>query len=262
VLGVGPAATRFLLLAVAAAFVAFADGSSFAAPMMPRAAERGVGQAVAMRSASPGAVPTLGRKWAPFQAGYGEVKPSKINNGGDPTGLVWRVRWTGWGQQRATARGIGYFLWPGLGVADGTSAARAVVIAYDLGSCRSQLAYRKIEWFFPKCGGVFIPEGFTNICTGGGGRERSPRECGRVAVRSPAGQASHIEALGVTCQRARALVANSPSVRYLHRGGRFRYAGLFCGSEGKRVVGIPAQFECARGRIDMVYDLTGRLSEL
>ena len=79
-----------------------------------------------------------------------------------------------------------------------------------------------------------------------------------MTVRAPAGQAGPIEALGVTCQRARALVANSPSVRYLHRGGRFRYAGLFCGSEGKRVVGIPAQFECAHGRIDIYYELTGR----
>jgi hypothetical protein len=52
------------------------------------------------------------------------------------------------------------------------------------------------------------------------------------------------------------LIANSPAVRYLHMGGRFRYAGLFCGSEGDRALGPPAFFECARGRIDILYELT------
>ncbi len=251
------AATPLVLLLVAVASLPQAAGGSAGLPTLSRSAERTeAGNGVRQRRVG-GAVPTLGRKWAPAQAGYGEVKPAKIDNGGDPTGRVWRLRWSHWGERRAVASGVGYFAWPGLGVADGTIAARAVVLAYDLGSCRGRLAYRKIEWFYPKYGGIFIPENYTNICAGGDGPGLSYGECGRVAVRSPAGVARHIEAAGLTCRLARALVANSPSVRYLHQGGRFRYAGLVCGGEGDHVLDPPAMFECAAGRIDILYELSG-----
>jgi len=49
--------------------------------------------------------PRLGRKWGPSQSGYGQVRPSKVFNGGDPTGLVERIHWSGWGRSRATGRG-------------------------------------------------------------------------------------------------------------------------------------------------------------
>jgi hypothetical protein len=42
------------------------------------------------------AQPVLGRSWgvAPqYQHGYGEVRPTQIDNGGDPTGLVDNVQW-------------------------------------------------------------------------------------------------------------------------------------------------------------------------
>jgi hypothetical protein len=244
------ASASWLLLLAAAAVTAGGGSSATAAPRAEGTANATSPSLVAT------AVPTLGRVWAPAQAGYGQVKPAKINNGGDPTGLVWHVRWDHWGMRRAVGRGVAYFAWPGLGVADGTVAAPAVVVAYDLGSCRGKLAYRKIEWFFPKYGGTFIPEDYTNICAGGAGPGLPYRNCGGDAVRSPAGQARRIEASGLTCQRARTLVANSPSVRYLHRGGRFRYAGFFCGSEGDHgAVGPTVSFECARGRIDILWEL-------
>jgi hypothetical protein len=251
------AATATLSLVVVAAFVASAAGRS-ATSTVARATGRALSVDGGRRAGLAGAVPTLGRKWAPSQSGYGSVKPAKINNGGDPTGILWRVRWTRWGQRRAVGAGIGYFVWPGLGVADGSIRARAVLIAYDLGSCRGKLAYRKIEWFYPNYGGEFIPEDYTNICSGGGGAGLPTRTCRGVMFRSPAGVARRIETSGLSCRRARALVANSPSLRYLHRGGRFRYASLFCGSEGDVLVGEPALFECARGRIDLLYELSRR----
>ena len=93
-----------------------------------------------MTGGTAAAVPTLGRQWAPNQKGYGKVEPRTIFNGGDPTGLVQHVRWTRWGRPRALGSGFGYWVWPGLGVADGSTRSRAVVVAYDLGRCRGRLA--------------------------------------------------------------------------------------------------------------------------
>jgi hypothetical protein len=244
-------------LVVAAALMILAWSAS-ASAARPAAAGEGEDSALAavVAAGSPAAVPRLGRKGAPSQRGYGEVRPTRIDNGGDPTGLLWRVHWTRWGLARAIGRGFGYFNWPGLGVADGTVPAPAVVIAYDLGTCRGQLSYRKIKWFFPRYGESFITQNYIDICNGGQGPTPSARRCGRVALRSTARQARSIEALGVTCRRARALIAGSPSLRYLRRGGRFRYAGLFCGSEGD-TAGQPALFECVRGRVDILYWLRG-----
>ena len=200
------------------------------------------------------ATPTLGRQWAPHQKGYGQVKPRTIFNGGDPTGLVQQVRWRSWGGRRAIGSGIGYWLWPGLGVADGSVRARAVVVAYDLGRCRGKPAYRKIQWYFPRYGGVFDRYNASDICTGVLAPGPPYRTCGAVALRSPPGRASHIQATGLTCRRARAIVAGSPSARYVRRRGRFRAAGLYCGSEGKSG-GSPPLLECARGRVDILYQV-------
>jgi hypothetical protein len=200
------------------------------------------------------ATPTLGRPWGPYQKGYGEVKPRTIFGGGDPTGLVEHVRWRSWGG-RAIGSGIGYWNWPGLGVSDGTVRARAVVVAYDLGRCRGKPAYRKLQWYFPKYGGVFDRWDAMDICTPAVGPSRPYRKCGAVALRSPPGRASHIQAAGLTCRRARAILAASPSARYVRRRGRFRAAGLYCGSEGKGG-GDPPLLECARGHIDIFFEVS------
>ena len=106
-------------------------------------------------------------------------------------------------------------------------------------------------------GGSFDPRNYINMCTGRYSPEPPTKKCGAVALRSPPGRARQIEAIALTCRRARQIVAGSPSVRYLDRGGRFRHAGLYCGSEGGRG-GDPPLFECARGRIDILYDAATR----
>ena len=110
-------------------------------------------------------LPTLGVVWAPSQEGYGEVRPRTIFNGGDPTGLVTDVVWESWGG--ATARGSGNSIDANvsLTVADAPR-ARAQVVAFDLGECNGELAYRAITWYFPEFGETFDPTSYINICTG------------------------------------------------------------------------------------------------
>jgi len=114
-----------------------------------------------------GAVPTLGRLTGVFAqgTGFGQVKPAKIFNGGDPTGLVTHVVWTSWGGGRAVATGISDYVGPGQSVAAGTE-ERATVVAFDLGSCDGKLMYQAVEWYFPQHGQAFDAGQYENICTG------------------------------------------------------------------------------------------------
>lgn len=98
-------------------------------------------------------------------AGFGQVKPAKIFNGGDPTGLVTHVVWTSWGGGRAVATGISDYVGPGQSVAAGTE-ERATVVAFDLGTCDGKLMYRAVEWYFPQHGQAFDAGQYENICTG------------------------------------------------------------------------------------------------
>ncbi len=210
-------------------------------------------------AATAASAPTLGRSWAPSQQGYGHVAPRTIFNGGDPTGLVKRVRWSHWGAARAIGHGIGDWVWPGQSVAAGSTAVAATVVAWDLGSCHGKRAYRKIDWYFPTRGDAFDPRDYINICTG----RYAPSsglahyaKCGSTPLSSPPGYATQIQAVGVTCARARGIITGTPSKRYVRNGGRFRAGRLYCGSEGDRSFGPPALFECAWGPINILYDVS------
>ncbi|HEV2634340.1 MAG TPA: hypothetical protein VGX23_04275 [Actinocrinis sp.] len=111
-------------------------------------------------------VPVLGTPWNPqIQQGYGQVKPSTINNGGDPTGLVTDVVWSSWGGSTATATGTSEHVSDNESVAQGTE-AKATVVAFDLGTCDGKLMYQKIDWYFPSYGQQFSSSRYINICTG------------------------------------------------------------------------------------------------
>jgi hypothetical protein len=107
----------------------------------------------------------LGHAWAPYQQGYGTVQPSVVDNGGDPTGLVSNVRWSGWGAAQATATGVSTYVGPNQIVADGT-AQPATIVAFDLGTCHGAPAYNAVEWFFPQHGGRFDANNYIDACTG------------------------------------------------------------------------------------------------
>jgi hypothetical protein len=122
-------------------------------------------------ASSPGqqqaAVPTLGRPAGVFAhgAGFGQVRPSKIFNGGDPTGLVTHITWKSWGGTRASGTGMSDYVGPGQSVATGTQQA-VTVVAFNRGTCHGRQAYRAVEWYFPAHGGRFSPHRYENICAG------------------------------------------------------------------------------------------------
>jgi hypothetical protein len=118
---------------------------------------------ISVRTAAP--VPLLGLNWGPGQQGYGTERPVTIFNGGDPTGLVTKVHWSGWGTDRATGTGTGWSTQSAKDVAHGHS-ARARVVAFKLGTCRGKLVYRAITWFFPHEGDVFDPNTYIDMCDG------------------------------------------------------------------------------------------------
>ena len=117
---------------------------------------------------SPAAVATLGQLTGDFAhgQGFGQVKPAKIFNGGDPTGLVTHVTWSSWGGPRAQATGTSEYVGPNQSVATGRPAT-ATVVAFDLGTCDGKLMYQAVEWYFPQHGQSLSPHHYENICTGG-----------------------------------------------------------------------------------------------
>jgi hypothetical protein len=113
------------------------------------------------------AVPTLGQPAGVFAhgQGFGQVKPSRIFNGGDPTGLVTHVVWTSWGGAQAIATGISDYVGPSQTVAEGTEEP-VTVVAFNLGTCDGKLMYQAVEWYFPQHKQAFDPGHYEDICAG------------------------------------------------------------------------------------------------
>jgi hypothetical protein len=111
--------------------------------------------------------PVLGRKAGDFShgTGFGAIKPVKIFNGGDPTGLVTKIKWSTWGGARATGTGPAEYIGPNDSVATGHQ-SQATVIAFHLGRCHGTLMYQAVEWYFPGHGQHFSPSNYENVCTG------------------------------------------------------------------------------------------------
>jgi hypothetical protein len=111
--------------------------------------------------------PPLGRPAGVFAhgAGFGQARPSKIFNGGDPTGLVTHITWKSWGGPRAVGTGTSDYVGPTQSVATGAEEA-ATVVAFNLGTCDGKRMYRAVEWYFPQHGQKFNPRRYENICTG------------------------------------------------------------------------------------------------
>jgi hypothetical protein len=77
--------------------------------------------------------------------GWGTPHPPEIFNGGDPSGMVSRIRWASWGGSTATGHGKTSIFKPGGGYY-GTLVS-AQLRAYDLGRCTAHgpLAYRQLS---------------------------------------------------------------------------------------------------------------------
>jgi hypothetical protein len=205
--------------------------------------------AVAARQA-----PRLGRPWAPDQSGYGKVRPAHIFNGGDPTGIVEHIHWTGWGSSRAIGEGDGEYVWPGTSVAGNPLTSGARVVAFHLGTCRGHPSYNAIEWYFPKYGQTFNPHTYINICAGKYVGAAPPEtECPDVALANRAGMATEVKAIHITCAAASTIIAETNTTQFGTGEGRFTQAGFRCGTEGTGG-GLPnALFDCQMGDQEFLY---------
>jgi hypothetical protein len=101
----------------------------------------------------------------PNQRGYGLVRPSVIDNGADPTGLVTNVKWSSWGAAQATGEGTSVYVGPHESVAGGHEET-ATVVAFDLGLCNGLPMYRAARWYYPQHGETFDGKSDLDICTG------------------------------------------------------------------------------------------------
>jgi hypothetical protein len=110
----------------------------------------------------------------PNGTGWGTSEPTTIFNGGDPSGLVKSLHWTGWGGPAAIGHGLNAIFMPGGGYYG--KLANIELIAYDLGRCTpgGPLAYRELIARVPKkpggpFGTWFYWSGARSICTNGFG---------------------------------------------------------------------------------------------
>jgi hypothetical protein len=114
-----------------------------------------------------GPAPVLGQLAGVFAQGqgFGQAEPSKIFNGGDPTGLVEHIRWQSWGGPKAIGYGRAEYVGPNQSVATGRQKP-ATVVAFHLGTCDGKLMYQAVEWYFPGEHQSFSASHYENICTG------------------------------------------------------------------------------------------------
>ena len=109
----------------------------------------------ASRAATTQAAPILAGPSLPpgVQQGYGQVRPSRVFNGGDPAGLVYGIHWTSWGGSEAIGTGTGI-------------SHQVRIVAFKLGVCRGLRAYDAIEWYSPQQGQHFSSTSYIDACTG------------------------------------------------------------------------------------------------
>ena len=110
----------------------------------------------------------------PAGSGFGTPHPSSISNGGDPSGLVTNIHWTGWGARVADGTGLNAILQP-----QGGYYAQRVTIelrASSLGRCTrtGPRAYQELDVREPsrpggRVGPWFRWSGHVNLCHSGSG---------------------------------------------------------------------------------------------
>lgn len=101
-------------------------------------------------SAGAAADPVLGAKSfaAPYGNGWGTAEPSEIFSGGDPSGLVTDITWSGWGNPTAIGHGLNAIFKPHGGYY--RKPAHIELRATRLGKCGKRRAYTKLEVRIPK----------------------------------------------------------------------------------------------------------------
>ena len=115
--------------------------------------------------AAPGdaGAPVLGAATRSDVKGYGQVRPSEINNDGDGTSLITNITWSSWGPAHAIGTGTALYVAHGQINYQG-SQATATVVATDLGQCAGRAAYRHVSWYFPQHGQHLDPTAGYDAC--------------------------------------------------------------------------------------------------
>lgn len=206
---------------------------------------------VSVAQASP--APTLGVKGDhPSSSGFGQVRPRRVDYGGDPTSFVSDVKWQSWGGKRAVGHGKALWVWPGWCVACGGVELPATVVAFGRTTCQGHSAYSYVEWFFPSRGMSFTRRLLAgeNICTWTFPNVPSKvSNCGRITLQSGNAVAKDINMLNspIDCSAARQFVAGSGAGRYLGQNARFTVDGWWCGSQLADSLPGGQMFSCTRG---------------
>jgi hypothetical protein len=198
----------------------------------------------------------LGGPWGTSQKGYGKARPATIFNGGDPTGLVEHIRWKHWGGATAIGSGRAYFVWPGQGVASGSTRARAVVVAFGRRRCHGRRVYQHLTWYFPAYGEQLHRADAYDLCAKNVYPEPQ-RDTACADVTLPSGTVARtVRVQRMSCADAANVIAASAADRYAAAGGRFRSAAFRCGSDGA-VAGIDgtATFECRLDRSSVLFSI-------
>jgi hypothetical protein len=200
--------------------------------------------------------PVLGHSWAPFQTGYGKARPITVYNGGDPTGLVRKIRWSDWGGGMSVGSGISTYVWPGTVTASNRPTAGARIVAFHLATCHGTPSYNAVEWYFPKYDETFDPNRYINACTGAYvGFSPHTNHCPDVLLAKNRRKATRVQVIQMTCASARRLIAAAPAARYVKSGGRFMQSGFRCGSSGP--MGFSSTlFDCQFGQREFLYELS------
>jgi hypothetical protein len=101
-------------------------------------------------TAGAAANPVLGTKAfaAPYGKGFGTAEPKEIFNGGDPSGSVSHIKWSGWGNPSAIGYGLNPIFKPHGGYY--SKPARIELRATNLGKCGKRAAYTRLEVRIPK----------------------------------------------------------------------------------------------------------------
>lgn len=205
---------------------------------------------ISVANATARSAPTLGVKSTIQNGrGFGQVRPDRVDFGGDPTSFVTNVKWSSWGGARAVGHGKALWVWPGWCVACGGVQLPATVVAFGRTTCHGHSAYAYVEWFFPSRGQSFDRRLHgENICTG---RQPIPPEkvqnCGQVRLRNAIAKGINMLDSPISCSAARQFVANSGAGNYLHRNARYTVDGWWCGSEAAADFGGVQTFSCVRG---------------
>jgi hypothetical protein len=205
---------------------------------------------LSVSAAQAASLPTLGVKSVtPNGRGFGQVKPGRVDFGGDPTSFVTNVKWQSWGGARAVGHGTAFWVWPGWCVACGAVKLPATVVAFGRTTCQGHSAYAYVEWFFPSRGMSFNRRlAGENVCTGAPPPVAGKlTKCGQVSLGTALAEDIEMFDSPISCTSARQFVANSNAAHYLNQNARYTVDGWWCGSELSMDFNGLQSFSCVRG---------------